>query len=62
MGRSKTFPCIDVNNDAYIIPDVDVKPEDITVVLISEAAPANLDDYYYSEGNPSFQQGKNLFF
>jgi hypothetical protein len=55
MGRCKTFPCIDVNNDAYIIPDVDVKPEDITVVLISEAAPANLNDYYYSEGNPSFQ-------
>jgi uracil-DNA glycosylase len=52
----KTFPCIDVNNDSYIIPDVDVKPEDITVVLISEAAPVNLDDYYYAEGNPSFQQ------
>ncbi len=52
----KTFPCIDVKNDSYIIPDVDVKPEDITVILISESAPANLDDYYYAEGNPSFQQ------
>lgn len=52
----KNFPCADVNKDVYIIPDIDVNPESITVVLISEAAPVNPDDYYYAKGNPSFQQ------
>ncbi len=52
----KTFPCVDVNKDCYIIPDVDVKEKNIKVVLISEAAPTELNDYYYAKGNPSFQE------
>jgi uracil-DNA glycosylase len=52
----KTFPCADVNKDVHVVPDVDVKPDDVSIVIISEAAPANRDDYYYAEGNPSFQQ------
>ncbi|MBN1877820.1 MAG: uracil-DNA glycosylase [Anaerolineae bacterium] len=31
-------------------------------MLISEAAPDNPDDYYYAEGNPSFQQTTVLAF
>jgi uracil-DNA glycosylase len=33
-----------------------LEPEDISIILISEAAPAYPGDYYYSEGNPLFQQ------
>lgn len=51
-----TFPCTDVNSDLYVIPNVDIEPEDISIVLISEAAPTNPDDYYYAEGDPSFQR------
>ena len=50
------FSCVDVRHDSYVIPGVDVKPEDISIVLISEAAPADPGDYYYAKGNPLFQQ------
>jgi uracil-DNA glycosylase len=33
-----------------------VKPNDIAIVMISEAAPPNPDDYYYAKGNPLFQK------
>ena len=50
------FPCTDVKHASFIIPDIDVKPEAISIVMISEAAPANLDDYYYAGGDALFQQ------
>jgi len=50
------FLCGDVDHDCYVIPDVDVKPDDISIVMISEAAPTNPGDYYYAEGNPLFEQ------
>ncbi len=52
----KTFPCVDVNKDAYIIPGVEVNLQAINAVIISEAAPPNPHDYYYANGEPAFQQ------
>lgn len=52
----RKFPCPDVRHECYIVPDVTLEPEDISVVLISEAAPADLRDYYYATGNPHYQQ------
>lgn len=52
----KEFPCDDVIHERYIIPNLEVKPDAISIVMISEAAPANPDDYYYARGNPLFQQ------
>jgi len=45
-----------VRHECYALPDVDVREEDISVVLISEAAPAARADYYYSPGKPLFEQ------
>ncbi len=50
------FPCADVKHECYIVPDVEVNPEDISIVMISEAAPANPGDYYYAGGDSLFQQ------
>jgi uracil-DNA glycosylase len=50
------FPCADVKHECYVIPDLDVKPEAVSIVMISEAAPANPDDYYYAKGDSLFQQ------
>ncbi len=50
------FPCSDVKHDGYIVPGVDVKPSKVSVILISEAAPAEPGDYYYARGNPLFAQ------
>jgi len=50
------FPCSDVNQEGYIIPDIEVVAEDISLVLISEAAPPERDDYYYAGGESLFEQ------
>jgi hypothetical protein len=50
------FPCGDVRHEPYIVPSVDVQPERISIVLISEAAPSDPADYYYARGDPLFQQ------
>lgn len=52
----KDFPCTDVRHDCYVVPDIEVQPDQVKIVLISEAAPADPADYYYAAGNPLFQQ------
>jgi uracil-DNA glycosylase len=44
------------------VPDIDLDPEKISIVLISEAAPADPADYYYSAGEPLFEQTTLLAF
>lgn len=46
--RCATFPCTDVQQAGYVVPDLDVRPERITIILISEAAPATPADFYYA--------------
>jgi len=53
--RCVDFPCPDVRHECYVVPDMAVRP-DVSIVLISEAAPADPGDYYYAEGDPLFQQ------
>jgi hypothetical protein len=50
------FPCADVRHERYTIPDVNVAPEDVSIMLISEAAPPERADSYYAPGNPLFAQ------
>jgi uracil-DNA glycosylase len=50
------FPCTDVIHAAYSIPDVELEPSSISIIMISEATPAKVENYYYSEGGPLFQQ------
>jgi uracil-DNA glycosylase len=54
--KCRDFPCDDVRHECYIIPDIDIKPENFSIVMISEAAPSNPHDYYYTEGESLFQQ------
>jgi uracil-DNA glycosylase len=50
------FPCADVRHECYVVPDVDVQPDDVSIVMISEAAPANPGDYYYAGKDALFEQ------
>ena len=50
------FPCDDVLHNCYIVPDIDLEPDDISIIMISETAPENANDYYYAAGNPLFEQ------
>ncbi len=52
----ETFPCRDVREEYYLVPDVEVNPDHVSLMMISEAAPADSADYYYATGNPLFQQ------
>lgn len=52
----KKFPCLDVNKECYIIPDIDVQPDRVEIIMISEAAPQDPGDYYYAIGDPLFQK------
>ena len=51
-----TFPCSDVKHACYVVPGIALQPEDISIVMISESAPADLADYYYAGGKALFQQ------
>ncbi|MGI6380088.1 MAG: uracil-DNA glycosylase [Anaerolineae bacterium] len=48
------FPCGGMVHQAYQIPTVELEPERIRVLLISEAAPPSAEDGYYAEGEPLF--------
>jgi uracil-DNA glycosylase len=60
--RCAGFPCADVKHEGYIIPDIEVKPEAVSIIMISEAAPENPGDYYYAGGDSLFQQTTVLAF
>lgn len=50
------FPCLDVNKDCYRVPNVEIEPEKIRIVMISEASPQDADEYFYAKGNPFYVQ------
>lgn len=56
------FPCIDVHHHGYRIPPVNIDPEQIKVVLISESAAAEAADDYYALGDPLFARTTILAF
>jgi uracil-DNA glycosylase len=55
VGCTK-FPCADVKHECYVIPNLEVKPREVSIIMISEAAPENPQDYYYAKGDSLFQQ------
>ena len=52
----RNFPCTDVKHECYVVPNIEVTPDSISIVMVSEAAPVDPRDYYYARGNPLFQQ------
>jgi uracil-DNA glycosylase len=45
-----------VKREGYVVPAINVKPETISIVMVSEAAPEKPGDYYYAKGDPLFQK------
>jgi hypothetical protein len=50
------FPCLDINVDHYVIPDITLDPEYMKMLMISEAAPPDQGDYYYAGGGSGFER------
>lgn len=55
IGCAK-FPCADVCHRCYVVPRIEVDPKQVSISLISEAAPSDPGDYYYAEGSPLFEK------
>ena len=58
----ENFPCQDVHHSGYLIPDIDLDPGKIKVMMIAEASPSQTSDYFYAQGDPLFQQTTVLAF
>jgi len=50
------FPCQDVNKKYCIVPNIEIDPSKIKTLMISEAPPADLGDYFYAPKNPFYVQ------
>ena len=50
------FPCTDTDRNAYIVPDRDVDIDKVKIVMITEAPPNDLSDYFYADGEPFYLQ------
>lgn len=55
------YPCTDIHPD-LVIPRLDIDPEKIRMVMISEAPPVHLSDYYYQDNSGSFFQTTRMVF
>ncbi len=52
--KCENFPCTDTTTESYIIPDIEVDPGKIRIIMISEAPPSNLNDYFYASNDPFY--------
>jgi uracil-DNA glycosylase len=56
------FPCTDINRLGYLVPSLEIDPAHVSILLISEAAPANPADDYYAGTNALFAKTTLLAF
>jgi uracil-DNA glycosylase len=50
------FLCQDVDKKCYMVPDIEIDPDKIKVLMISEAPPKDASDFFYAPKNPFFLQ------
>jgi hypothetical protein len=60
--QCQAFPCADVDHGCYAVPDLDITPDGVSIVLISEAAPDDPAKGYYAPGSPLFAETTVLAF
>ncbi len=52
--RCRDLPCADVNHAGYSVPGVNIDPQAVRLILVSEASPPENRDHYYARGTPLF--------
>lgn len=50
----KDFPCEDVEKKCFTIPNAEIDPCKIRTLMISEAPPEDVGDYFYAPKNPFY--------
>ena len=48
------FPCEEARQESYLVPNLEIEPASIRLMLISETAPTDLKDDYYAPGDGLF--------
>jgi uracil-DNA glycosylase len=56
LVKCTDFPCLDVNKHCYVVPNVKIEPDKIKTIMISEAPPKDLNDYFYAQNNSFYMQ------
>jgi uracil-DNA glycosylase len=56
------FPCTDTDRLSYLVPGLEIDPARVSILLISEAAPVNAEDYYYAGAQALFARTTLLAF
>ncbi len=62
LVQCPNFPCLDTRRASYLVPDVEIDPAKVSILLISEAAPHDPADYYYAGKNALFARTTLLAF
>lgn len=52
----KDYPCSDVRSECCLIPEVELEPENVSIIMLSESAPIDPQDYYYAGDDALFAQ------
>ena len=52
--QCKDLPCGDVNTTRHSVPQVDLEPDQIRILMISEAPPPDVSDDFYAAGDPFY--------
>ena len=60
--QCKDSPCLDTRRESYHVPDINIDPAKVSILLISEAAPENLTDHYYAGPESLFARTTLLAF
>ena len=56
MCSCRDFPCADVFHQSYSVPGVEINPQDVSIILISEAVPGGSQGRLLCSGEPLFAQ------
>jgi uracil-DNA glycosylase len=56
------FPCTDTNRLNYLVPGLEIEPAKVSILLVSEAAPLDPQDYYYAGAEALFARTTLLAF
>lgn len=60
--QCKDFPCLDIQQQSHFIPDIVIDPKRVSIMLISEAPPADRAEYYYAGPDALFAKTTVLAF
>ena len=51
-----TLPCLDVVHDRYLVPRRELDPDLVRIVMVSEASPADVEDWFDAGAHALFAQ------